>query len=85
MVDARFELPNLELLRSRNQGYPDRDDFQEHHELVKDLIVLDVLQESRRRALMRLGQKYGMSRHADRMARQEVLEKLRSGGMVRRR
>ncbi len=68
-VEAWRELPNIELLISWNQGHTRGDDFHEHHTLVKHLIVPDVLQEGRRRDLMRLGQKDGVTRHADRMAR----------------
>src|SRR5262245_50368047 len=76
-VDVWRELPNFELLRSRNHRHPLGDDFQEHHEFVHYLIVSDVLQKSRRRALVRLGQKDGMTRHADRMASKKVIQKLR--------
>src|SRR4029077_20605199 len=70
MVDAWGKLPNIELLPWRNQWHLLGDDFQENHELVQHLIVSDVLEKGRRRALMRLGQKYGVTSHADRMAGQ---------------
>src|SRR5262249_46101090 len=76
MVDAWCEFPNIELLQSRNQWHLLRDDFQEHHELMQYLIVSDGLQKGWRRALKRLGQKDGVTRHADWMASQEVLQKL---------